>query len=479
MVELSDPAMAKKLSDAFGVSHEAWIHEGAFDAFVEIDSRFHVDPHLLSESEVPELQSAYATFTRHFEEVIILLDASRSRDDRMYKEAVRRLTFREIPGIALGYSQGSIAGSGIGVGLAGQVAATAAEIVVAGLKDPAIFELVGLFEEGIGADRLSDMTVHIILPHLLEFSQRVANNLGLRTDSSRWRNQLISLPYLPQRGKPTILVPHDVLRGLPIALDWDDIDLASAYNDALRDQVNRTIGTTWKGASRRITKRDFRDALLRSPRALKALLDEYKARPADPYDFARDPMGEVIWHEIAQDYSQRFPLVLREQRITPENILKVTTTICDHFANLVEANGLFHVFYNDNNELRNERFAQLLFYGIADAFCAANNLDLSREPNAGRGPVDFKITHGYEARVNVEVKYSSNPKLTTGYTKQLPIYDAAERTHHSIYLIIRTTQAIAAIEAVQQIESKQLNAGRRAPKVIVVDGRYKPSASKA
>jgi hypothetical protein len=471
--------MAQKLSDAFGVSHEAWVYEGAFDAFVDIDSRFHVDPHLLAASAVPEFENSYTTFTRHFEEIIHLLDASERQGDRMYREAVTRLVFHEVPGVALGYAQGSISGSGIGLGLAKRVAATAAEIVAAGIKDPAIFELVGLLEEGIGADRLSEMTIHIILAHLIEFSQRVARNLNLRTRPYKWREGLVSLPFLPQRGKPTILVPYDVLRGLPVALDWDDIDLVSTYNEALRSQVNQTIGHAWKGTSRRITKRDLRDALLRSPEALKSLLDEYKERPADPYDFGRDPAGEFIWHEIAQEFSGRFPLRLREQRVDPDNVLKVVTTICDHFANLVEANGLFHVFYNDDKQLRNERFAQLLFYGIADAYCAANNLDLSREPNAGRGPVDFKVSHGYDARVNVEVKYSSNPRLSKGYANQLPIYDAAERTQHSIYLIIRTAQSTGAIEAVQQLETKQLNAGNRAPKVIVIDGRYKPSASKA
>ncbi|HEX6747539.1 MAG TPA: hypothetical protein VF092_09650 [Longimicrobium sp.] len=471
--------MTEKLSDAFGVSNEAWIGEGAFDAFVEIDSRFHVDPHLLAVSAVPELQSAYTTFTRYFEEIIRLLDAAQTRTDPMFRTAVRKLVFREIPGVALGYSKGNISGSGIGIGLAKGIAETAQEIVAAGIKDPAIFELVGLFEEGIGADRISDMTIHIILSNLIDFSQRVAQNLGLRTKSYKWRDGLVSLPYLPQRGQLTILVPYDILSSLPVALDWDDIDLVSTYNEALRQQVNRTIGETWKRESKRITKRQLRDALLRSPQTLRSFLDEYKGRPADHYDFARDPEGELVWHEIAKEYSKRFPLTFREHRVAPENILKVVTTICDHFANLIEANGLFHVFYNDDQELRNERFAQLLFYGIADAYCAANNFDLNREPNAGRGPVDFKISHGYAARVNVEVKYSSNPRLVTGYQKQLPIYDAAERTMHSIYLIIRTTQSTGAIEAVLQLETKQLNAGMRAPKVIVVDGRFKPSASKA
>ena len=80
--------------------------------------------------------------------------------------------------------------------------------------------------------------------------------------------------------------------------------------------------------------------------------------------------------------------------------------------------------------------AQLLFYGIADAYCEANGLDLSREPNEGRGPVDFKVSRGYSAKVSVEIKYASNSKLLEGYARQLPAYNAAERTDASVYLVI-------------------------------------------
>jgi hypothetical protein len=140
---------------------------------------------------------------------------------------------------------------------------------------------------------------------------------------------------------------------------------------------------------------------------------------------------------------------------------------------------MFVAFYNDSGSRRHERFAQLLFFAVADTYCAANNLDLNREPNAGRGPVDFKVSRGYGARVNVEVKYSSNNKLLAGFTKQLEIYNRAERTQHSLYLVIRTTESSAKIDQLLKIRSEELYKGNRVPNIIVVDGRHKPSASKA
>ena len=119
----------------------------------------------------------------------------------------------------------------------------------------------------------------------------------------------------------------------------------------------------------------------------------------------------------------------------------------------------------------------MLFFDIADAYCKAHNLDLNREPNAGRGPVDFKISSGYTSRVNVEIKYTSN-NIRSGYEKQLPIYNAAERAEQSIFLIIKTTDTFKALEELIKFRQDEVASGKRMPEIVVVDGRIFPSASK-
>ena len=81
-----------------------------------------------------------------------------------------------------------------------------------------------------------------------------------------------------------------------------------------------------------------------------------------------------------------------------------------------------------------ERASQLLFYGIAEVYCVANNLDLNRETNAGVGSLDFKLSKGFNAKVNVEIKYSTNTNLVKGFEKQLPTYNKAEKTNTSVYI---------------------------------------------
>jgi hypothetical protein len=243
--------------------------------------------------------------------------------------------------------------------------------------------------------------------------------------------------------------------------------------------LNRTIGDTWKYATIRARKWELRQALLNHPEALRDLLDQYKAKPRDQYDFARDPAGEVIWHRIAQEFSDHYPLDIdAPTRPGAGDLLRAVLAIAEKYATLIEENGLWRHLYDDTGKLRHERFAQLLFYGIADSYCEANDLDLNREPNAGNGPVDFKLSSGYSARVNVEIKYTSNPGLLRGFRRQLPAYNSAERTCDSIYLVIRTTQSTKAIEEMARLREKALDRGEETPYLIVVDGRPRSSASR-
>jgi len=46
--------------------------------------------------------------------------------------------------------------------------------------------------------------------------------------------------------------------------------------------------------------------------------------------------------------------------------------------------------------------------------------------------MDFKISQGFNDKINVEIKLSTN-RLLHGFQTQLPIYDKAEKTNKSIF----------------------------------------------
>jgi hypothetical protein len=469
--------VATRIHEVLSVDPAALQQRGVFNGFVDIDSQLYVDPHLLTTASTPELQGSYDEYCRYLAEVLRILRAAQVRGDRMFREGARRLLFREVPYVALGYSKDDTQGSGIGIKLATHLADTAVQIIKAGIEDPTIFDLVGLIEENIGADRISDMTSRVIMPRLLEFSARIAGELQVKTVPIRLGGKVNSVPMNPQSGRPLIVVPSEILRTLPVARDWSDRDVIVAENQALRQRVNSIIGDTWKRATRHTRKQDLRDILIGNPELIRDLLAQYKKKPSRPYDFDADPEGLFLWNEAAVQFVQQFPLALIP--VALESILATVQKICEHFGSLVENNGLSKLLYDKDKKRRPELFPQLLFFGIADAYCSANNLDLSREPNAGRGPVDFKMSKGAAAKVSVELKYSSNKKLVHGLETQLPIYDKAEKAHHSIYLILRTTEREDGIDRVLDLRNRATSEGRRAPIVLVFDARLQPSASKA
>jgi hypothetical protein len=470
--------MATRISDALQVSHGNLEAHGAFDAFTDIDSHFHIHPSLLAVTTVPELADADALFKAHFTKIIVLLNGANNQNDILYRNAVKQLVFPEIPLAALGYAKDNTRGRAIGIKLADQIAETAFQIVKAGIKDPVIFELVGLFEEDVGSDLISDMTLWLIVPGILKFNERIVKNLNLKTIKTQVANTIQSLPLDADTGKPILLIPKDILSPLPVATSFDDIDTVCNYNDEVRDVINKRIGRTWGDARNKIHKRDIKKALLDNPALLKDLLEQYKQTPPAKYDYENDPLGELLWFEASREFAQQFPIKLKP---IPDHthVVQVVTQICGQYKRLIEQNGLFKLLYDQHESLKPERAAQLLFYGIADAYCAANNLDLSREPDAGRGPVDFKVSKGYNSRVAVEVKYSSNKRLAHGYETQLPIYNDAEKTFHSIYLVLQTTSSVSGIERIKALRAEAVADKRRAPEIIVIDATDQPSASHA
>jgi hypothetical protein len=446
---------------------------GAFNAILDVDTHFFIDPVLLRKTGVPELKNSHQRVLNHFREILLLLENSKARHDAMWRAAARKLTFHEVKGICMGYSQKGTAGSGMGTALRERLLGTAKEIVDAGIKEPEIFELVGLFEEGIGSDRVSDMIAGIIEPDLVHFSLRVFRDLGVIPATAA--NEA-SLPRNPFNKTRVILVPQKILHPLPIAHDWDDISTVVSENERVRREVNQLVGRTWR-ETRRIDKAELRRALLGNPKALKELLASFREGPPRPYDFAADPEGEIVWHREAEKYTSKYPLSLAlTTQPTIDDVEKLVLEICGQFKRLVEDRGLAKTLYReDNGRPRHERHAQLLFLAVADSYCRANNVDISPETNSGRGPVDFKFSRGYELRVLVEVKLSTNPKLVDGYTKQLPQYQKSEQTERAVYMVIEVGGSEQRMKNLRKI-AKQ--AGEDGPKLLEIDGVPGPSASK-
>jgi hypothetical protein len=112
---------------------------------------------------------------------------------------------------------------------------------------------------------------------------------------------------------------------------------------------------------------------------------------------------------------------------TPAEFAGMIDLLVDDFKHFVEQRGGWALLINDNNSEKGEEAAQLVFRGVAEARCQANNIVLDREVNLGRGPVDFKFSTGYSLRALLEVKKLHNGKFWHGLEQQLVSYLKSDR----------------------------------------------------
>ena len=155
--------MAVSVTDQFKLDKARFDRTGAFDSILDMDTRLFIDPFLLPHTSATELKGGRVKILDRFSKILTLMEHTSSAGDATWREASRLLDFREAKGFNFGYGGEGAAGSGMGPTIRRQLLKTAHEIVSKGIKDPVIFELVGIFEEGIGCDRISDMACRIIV----------------------------------------------------------------------------------------------------------------------------------------------------------------------------------------------------------------------------------------------------------------------------------------------------------------------------
>lgn len=460
--------MPVSITQYLGLDKSAFDATGALDAILDVDTRLFIDPSLLRSTSAPELGASANRVEERFVNILRLLAQSRETGDVWERRAEQAMHFPEVKGICIGYSSRGTAGSGIGPALRRKLLNDAREIVQVGVHDPEMFDLAGLFEDGIGPDRISDMVAGIIQIDLILYTKRVFRDLGVSTEDDK----LVINPY---NNHPIILVPRDVLRDLPLALDWSEIALVSSHNENLRREVNELVGSTWRKAAT-ASKRDVFHVFLKYPDVLRDLIDQYRKRDRLQYDFADDRAGQVIWHPASREAAAKYPLPLSiPEKPSIDDISAVVNAVCEKFREMVEDHGWWKLLYDKSGHAKHEEAAQLLFFGLANAYCEANDLAISPESDGGRGPVDFKFAAGYELSVIVEVKLSRNKALKQGFTKQLPTYMRAERSLRGVYLVVDNGASARTMQSFTKLVSDSRSSNLS---VRYVDGKPRPSASK-
>lgn len=465
--------MALHYCEYLGIKHSQLVEKGVYDGFLDQDSKLHIDPMLLKNSTILEFRDAYDTFIKYFDRFYTLQPhiQIRNKSDRFFRTMVKNFTFPELANTGLGYSTARVGGSGISGKIAENLANSSLDIIGAGIQDREIFALMHFLEDGIGADRISDMTIHILSQKFLDYTRRVCNELGL-ANASYMNN---GLPYY--NSSPIYFIPESFLTELKMAHDITDIDYVASYNNTLRHKVCMAIQGNWKDFEN-MTKSEFRRIVYHNQVAYREFIQYVKNMRTTGYDFRKDRNGEygnLVFDEFIRDNPIDFSVSF-EKKSEAEYVYEIARKICLHFKHLVEDCRMYRLMLEKGESLKRETDWQHMLFMVASSYLEGGkyNVDVSLEADSGAGELDFKFSHGAFAKTVVEVKLSDNPKLLSGYEKQLPKYLNAERGDHGLFLVIEINKEN---KQMRDLRNKKINF-TETYEIIFVDAKPKVSASK-
>jgi hypothetical protein len=477
MASIINPSLFSK---HFGIDRQLLNDAGLIDPFIDVDTQLFIDPVLLEKSSNPEIATnAVERFRDHFTKFIRLVAISKQQGDVAWRNARRFLDLSEPPENGLGYGGSGRSGASRPIDVREAIMRTAKEILDLGADDPEMISIMGFLEEDVGPDTISDFTTRVIMPELAAITQTFCKANGVPVA----RNTIVpdyELPLIANKSGamvPMVLVPRDIVRDLPVANDWSDIEAAAFENARIRTRVNAMLGAIINPtvADRKLALRAFATG---SNDDFDLFLQTVKENVSF-YDPNEDALA---YYRLKDIFANGFPDIQSttkfDLRKGPEEVKKVVYETLEMFQHHVENGNLWEELWTGDKP-KKERAAQLIYYAIADCFCKANNVDISPEASMGGGPIDFKFSDGYEARVLLEMKRCSGT-VKHGYEKQLEIYKDASRTNYGIFVVMNYGSDTLAtkLSEIRQIQKARLEAGEEASEILVIDARKKASASK-
>lgn len=444
---------------------------GTFDSLIDEDSNYFINIKLLKKCDVPEFLMAYSKVTDFFSKIGTLLMVSNSKDDKTYKTAYKLFDFSEVNGINLGFSESKY-GSGFGKELRKRIVSDAYEIVKKGSNYPEIFQLVSLFEDNVGPDRLSDMVATIIYPCIIEYTLRINKQLGITPENISdliFKDGLVINPY---KGCPILLLPICILHELPIAKDWDDIARVARENEAIKKEINEVVCEQWNKIASSEKKQYLKEHIFMIPEKCAKIIAAYNDIELPVYDIYQN----AKYNSIRIFEKEMVPKVCFELKGLEENAgsLNIANKILQCFKNWVEDNGGNLIIMTTDTRQR-EKVCQRLIHLTALNFIEANRLDFSCEPNEGRGPVDFKVSRGDDKTV-VEVKLSSNQQYLHGMKVQIEEYARAEKTNKKIFAFIDVGNT-GRLKKIREEHEKMIALDMNPADLFLIDAKEKKSAS--
>jgi hypothetical protein len=450
-------------SDYFNIEQSLLEEYGAFNISLINDLPLFIDPFLLYGSEKEEysvLHNSILKYLSFLREKSERGNISDTEIDSWYK-------FSEVKQNWLGFSVSGNGGSGLGKTF-GHAMSKNMHVIFDDHKisDTSHLEKATLFQIGIGKDNVSDFTCNLIKSFLLEYTETFAKKYLQPTqikmcnvekayfdyEIEKWMAKKFVLPIF--EDDYVILTPRDLLTKDENWINSQDLrgDFVGICNSIPNSQLRAEIHAFYKskfpvptyvgkGRQRRqkaVSAKEMAIAINETITKYPAIIDYYIKQKEE------NPKGAK---SVADEKVQEVEAIFQNNVKELIKILSSETTFyhyesrCTHSAALVRVKFLkdvienkdgYRLFYYKGKPIKREADLQVIYR----LTWFSSPLDVNREVNNGRGPVDFSISYGAGDKTNVEFKLASNSKLKMNLQNQTQVYEKAGNAKQTIKVIL-------------------------------------------
>lgn len=471
-------------SEQFGIKYMG--DEGWFNPILHQDTLLFIDPFSVFKSQDELFKDSYSEIMYFFQQAFELIAHSSGLESHLsYKKAKNMLMFPEVNSICLGYSN-TQHGSGTGLKWSKTLTHNISRLITKGVTHISHFEELGIFCEGIGPDRLSDMTANLLKTRLIAYTQKICNlhnvpmtkqriqNAYFDYEYKRWYNDEYLLPVNPyKQNAPILLIPKNFLNVLP-EINSDDFSETIQLAERLRNDFNYEV-------DKNLDKETIAQIAIENYNLVKEYIDIVEKREVKSFGDLMKHTFRYNWYELSKKTVIDNPFLF-DSTVNEETFFERIMNFVNYYKEFIEFRSGYKLLWNDmKNTPRSEEDVQLLFKGILDEHCRANNIDLTREVNQGMGPIDFRFSSGYSNRVLLEIKLAKNTKFWNGLKKQLPLYMNVDSCDKGIFLVIvYTDKDVERIKNIQEVCHDVCQYHNVDIKIVSIDVRLdnKESASK-
>jgi hypothetical protein len=445
-------------SDFFNISEDKIEKYGAFNISLINDLPLFIDPFLLFGSEKKEFQKLHI-------EIIKYLSFLKSKAEEGITDSGQIAAWYQFPEVKqnwFGYCLLGNSGSGLGAKF-GKSLSTNMPIVFHDLGNEIIpktshLEKAALFQIGVGKDNISDFTCNLIKSYLLIYTEIFAKKYLHTTlikecvvekayfdyKLERWMPRKQALPFI--NGDYVLLTPKEILSKDDNWINSNDLQgkfdtiCKAIPNEQLSSEIYNYFRTKLPKAKKKKqpSKRDRTGAILQTINKFPKIIDYYvkykETNKSGAKDISKDKVGEVELlfvknvTKLVQILSDKSDFY----NIKPQSSYNEAIKRIAFMKNVIEKNDGYRLFYQKEQPIKREQDLQIIFR----LTWFNTPYDINREPNNGRGPVDYSISKGSTDKALVEFKLASNTQLKRNLLNQVKIYEEANNTKKSIKVIL-------------------------------------------